>query len=158
MLAQVPSFGQNPRGSPDFLAYPVLKACQGHGLGNWVPRCLGVAHSASTPKASQALGCSLTPGLRVTFGQVTCMARATSVPGLWTFGFLLLCCVALGFGLCRYPAFLRRGDVCWGLIFCLHPAIPGQGSRRVCSGAVFAFILLFLVAVPGVRISVRVLP
>ena len=27
MLAHVPSFGQNPRGSPDFLAYPVPKAC-----------------------------------------------------------------------------------------------------------------------------------
>ena len=27
MLAHVPSFGRNPRGSPDFLAYPVSKAC-----------------------------------------------------------------------------------------------------------------------------------
>ena len=32
MLAHVPSFGRNPRGSPDFLAYPVPKACM-HVLG-----------------------------------------------------------------------------------------------------------------------------
>ena len=75
MLAHVPSFGRNASGSPDFLAYPVPKACM-HALGT---------------KAAQALGCSLTPGLRVTFGRVTCMARAASVPGLWTLGFLLLC-------------------------------------------------------------------
>ena len=63
MLAHVSSFGRNPRGSPDFLAYPVPKACM-HVLGTRVPRCLGVARSASSPKAAQALGCSLTPGLR----------------------------------------------------------------------------------------------
>ena len=92
MLAHVPSFGRNPRGSPDFLAYPVPKACM-HVLGTWVPRRLGVARSASSPKAAQALGCSLTPGLRISFGRVTCMARAASVPGLWALGFLLLACV-----------------------------------------------------------------
>ena len=75
-----------------------------HVLGTWVPRRLGVARSASSPKAAQALGCSLTPGLRILFGRVTCMARAASVPGLWTLGFLLLCTVyawfrlVLGFG------------------------------------------------------------
>ena len=62
-----------------------------HVLGIGVPRRLGVARSASSAKAAQALGCSLTPGLRISFGQVTCMARAASVPGLWTLGFLLLC-------------------------------------------------------------------
>ena len=81
MLAHVPSFGRNPRGSPDFLAYPVPKACM-HVLGTEVPRRLGVARSASSPKAAQALGCSLTPGLRISFGRITCMARAASVPGL----------------------------------------------------------------------------
>ena len=90
MLAHVPSFGRNPRGSPDFLAYPVPKACM-HVLGTGVPMRLGVARSALSPKAAQALGCSLTPGLRISFGLVTCMARAASVPGLWTLGFLLLC-------------------------------------------------------------------
>ena len=114
MLAHVPSFGRNPRGSQDFLAYPVPKACM-HVLGTGVPRCLGVARSASSPKAAQALGCSLTPGLRMFFGRVTCMARAASVPGLWTLGFLLLlgACVlvwvVVGFG------------------FRLRPATPGWG-------------------------------
>ena len=62
MLVQVPFFGRNSRGSPDFMAYPVPKACM-HVLGTGVPRCLGVARSASSPKAAQALECSLTPGL-----------------------------------------------------------------------------------------------
>ena len=70
MLAHVPSSGRNPRGSPDFLAYPFPKACM-HVLGTRVPRRLGVARSASSPKAAQALGCSLTPGLRISFGRVT---------------------------------------------------------------------------------------
>ena len=61
-----------------------------HVLGTGVPRCLGVARSASSPKAAQTLGCSFTPGLGTLFGWVTCMARAASVPGLWTLGFLLL--------------------------------------------------------------------
>ena len=55
MLAHVPSFGRNPRGSPDFLAYPVPKACM-HVLGTRVPRRLGVARSALSPKAALALG------------------------------------------------------------------------------------------------------
>ena len=105
MLAHVPSFGRNPRGSPDLLAYPVPKACM-HVLGARVPRRLGVARSASSPKAAQALGCSLTPGLRISFGRLTCMARAASVPGLWALGFILSCgvCVwvrlAVGCGFC----------------------------------------------------------
>ena len=90
MLSHVPSFEQNPGGSPDFLAYPVPKACM-HVLGTGVPRCLGVARSASSPKAAQALGCSRTPGLWICFGRVTCMPQAASLPGLWTLGFLLLC-------------------------------------------------------------------
>ena len=90
MLAHVPSFGRNPRGSPDFLAYPIPKTCM-NVLGTRVLRRLGVAHSASSPKAAQALGCSLTPGLRISFGRVSCMTRAASVPGLWTLHFLLLC-------------------------------------------------------------------
>ena len=106
MLAHVPSFGRNPRGSADFLAYPVPKACM-HVLGTRVPRRLAVARSASSPKAAQALLCSLIPGLRISFGRVTCMARAASVPGLWALGLLLLCgvCVwvrvAVGCGFCQ---------------------------------------------------------
>ena len=105
MLAHVPYFVRNPGGSPDFLAYPVPKTCM-HVLGTRVPRRLGVARSASSPKAAQALGCSLTPGPRISFGWVTCMARAASVTGLWALGFLLLACVcvwvrvAVGCGFC----------------------------------------------------------
>ena len=90
MLAHVPSLQLNPRGSLDFLAYAAPKACM-HVLCTGVLRCLGVARSASSPKAAQALGCSFTPGLLISFGRVTCMARSASVPGLWTLGLLLLC-------------------------------------------------------------------
>ena len=84
-----------------------------HVLGTGVPRRLRVARSVSSPKAAQALGCSLTPGLRISFGRVTCMARAASVPGLWTLGFLLL------YGVCV----LVR--VVFGSGFRLRPATPG---------------------------------
>ena len=126
MLAQVLSLGRNPRGSPHFLAYPVPSACM-HVLGTGVPRRLGVASSASSLKAAQALGCSLTPGLRISFGRVTCLARAASVPGLWTLGFLLLC------GACVWVW------VALGLRFRLRPATPGWGVRCgcVCSGSGF---------------------
>ena len=87
-----------------------------HVLATGVPRRLGVARSASSPKAAQALGCSLTPGLRISFGRVTCMARAALVPGLWTLGCLLLC------GACVWVW------VMLGLGFRLRPA-PGMGVR-----------------------------
>ena len=90
MLAHIPCLGRNPRDSPDFLAYPVPKVCQPCGVCTCVPRCLGCAHSASSPKAAQALGCSHPPALQVMFGRVTCMARAASVHELWTLDFLLL--------------------------------------------------------------------
>ena len=163
MLAHVSSFGRNPRGSPDFLAYPVPKACM-HVLGPGVPRCLGVARSASSPTAVQVLGCSLTPGLWISFGRVTYIPRAASVPGLWTLGFLLLrgACVwvwvVVGFGFRLRPALLpgvlgcvcacvcallapshsRHGCAVWvcvfGLGFRLRPATPGWGvGLCVCS-------------------------
>ena len=66
-----------------------------HVLGTGVSRRLGVACSASSPKAAQALGGSLTPGLWISFARVTCMAGAALVPGLWTLGFLLLCGVCV---------------------------------------------------------------
>ena len=94
-----------------------------HVLGTGVPRRLGVARSALSPKAAQDLGCSLTPGLRISLGRVTCMARAASVPGLWTTGFLLLCgacvwvwvVVELGFRL--RPTTAGWGD---GVCVCLR--------------------------------------
>ena len=144
LLAHVPSFGRNPRGSPDFLAYPVPKACM-HVLGTRVPRCLGVARSASSPKAAQALGCSLTPGLRISFGRVTCMARAASVPGLWTLGFLLLrgACVlvwvVVGFGFRLRPATPGWGvGVCVCLCTCsacTSPLLAGVCGVGVCAWA-----------------------
>ena len=70
MLAHVPSFARIFRGSPDFLAYPVPKAHL-HVLGTGVPRRIGVARSALSPKAALALGCSLTPALQISFGRVT---------------------------------------------------------------------------------------
>ena len=82
---------------------PDVSRSQGMHACSWsaVPTCFGVARFASSPKAAQALGCSLTPGLRVSFGRVTCIARAFSVPGLWTPGFLPLCgaCVWIGVSL-----------------------------------------------------------
>ena len=140
MLAHVPSFGPNPRSTPDFLAYPVPKACM-HVLGTGVPRRLGVARSASSPKAAQTLGCSLTPGLRISFGRVTCMARAASVPGLRTLGFLLLC------GVCVWV------QVVFGLGFRLRPATPGLGDELgVCLCACSACTPPLLAGVCGVGV------
>ena len=130
MLAHVPSFGRNPRGSPDFLAYPVPKACM-HVLGTRVPRRLGVARSASSPKAALALGCRLTPGLRISFGRVTCMARAASVPT-----------VGLRWWL---------GPGCgWSWVL-FSPARRGWGLGCVCLGSVCGVVPLLLAVcrVPG---------
>ena len=143
VLGNVPSFGRNPRGSPDLLAYPVPKACM-HALSTGITMFLGVARSASSPKAAQALGCSLTPGLGISFGWVTCMARAASGPGLWTLGFLLLCgaCVSVTppllagiFGVCVWIRVLVSPHHSWlGFVVCavglglwLRFATPGWG-------------------------------
>ena len=100
-----------------------------HVLGTGVPRRLGVARSALSPKAAQALGYSPTPGLRISFGRITCMAGAASVPGLWTLGFLLLCgvCVwvrvVLGSGLgCAPP--LLAGVMGWVCVCVPAPLVP----------------------------------
>ena len=90
VLAHVLSFVRNPRGSPDLLAHPVAEAFKRCGLGTWVLRYLGVAHTTLSTKAAQAVGCSLNPELRVTFCRPICITRAASAPGLWTLGFLLL--------------------------------------------------------------------
>ena len=77
-----------------------------------------VLGSASTPKAAQALGCSLTRGLGSGFGPVTCMARAMCRRyGHWA----SYCCVALVFG--------------FG--FRVNPATPGLGLGCVCLGTGF---------------------
>ena len=122
------------------MAYPVAKACM-HVLGTGVLRRLGVARSASSPKTARALGCSLTPGLRISFGRVTCMARAASVPRLWTLGFLLLC------GVCVWVRVLL------GLGFRLRPATPGWADGvGVCLCARPAYTPPLLAAVGGVGV------
>ena len=158
MLAHVPSFGQKPRCLPDFLAYPVPKACM-HVLGTGVPSCFGVAFSASSPKAAQALGCSLTPLLRILFAWSPAWHGLPQCPGYghwvsyrWValvFGSrfrgnpanpgLGLGCVYLGTGLGFVPFHSIPGSglwsVCLGLGFGLHPAIPGWGFWGVCGCA-----------------------
>ena len=101
-----------------------------HVLGTRVPRRLGVARSASSPKAALALGYSLTPGLRISFGRVTCMARAASVPELWALGFLLLACVC---GWVRFAV---------GRRFCL-PLPVVAGVLGGCVSARFVVLSLF---------------
>ena len=132
MLAHVPSFGRSPRGSRDFLAYPVPKACM-HVIGTGVWSCLGVARSAASPNAALALGCSLNPGLWISFGRVTCMAQAASVPGLWTLGFLPLCGPLVWVWVLWQPRQSWPGSrVCvLGYGLGLHPAIAGWGLRSV---------------------------
>ena len=66
------------------------------------------------------------PGLRTSFGRVTCMARAASVPGLPTLG--VYCCVVIVFG------FEFRG----------RPATPGWGLACMCCGTGFSFAPPFL--------------
>ena len=111
-----------------------------HVLGTRVPRRLGVARSASRPKAALALGCSLTPGLRISFGRVTCMARAASVPGLWALGFLLLACV------CCWVRVAFGGGFCLPL-----PVVAGVLGGCVCARFVVLslFCRLFVVFVVG---------
>ena len=99
-----------------------------HVLGTGVPRCLGVARSASSPKAAQALGCTLTPGLRISFGRSPAWHGLPQCPGYGRW--VSYCCVALVFGS--------------GL--CGRPATPGWGLGWVCLGSVCAVGLGFWLA------------
>ena len=66
-----------------------------------------VLSSTSSPKAAQALGCSLTPGLRISFGGVTCMAQAASEIRAMDTGFPTVVWPAyFGFGLVALWLFL----------------------------------------------------
>ena len=160
MLAHNPSFWRNPRGSPDFLAYPVAKACM-HVLCTVVLRCLGVARSASNCKAAQALGCSRTPGLLISFGRVTCMAQAASVSGLWTLGFLLLCGAWVGVWVSRRPRQPWLGSLVgvFGYGFWFRPSIRGSGLWCVRLGLGFGLHpVIPCLGFGGVRGSVRAPP
>ena len=118
MRAHIPSFGRNPRGSLDLLAYPVPKACM-HVLGTGVPRCLGVPHSASSPKAALALGCSLTPGLLISFGRGTRMALGCLNARAMDTAFpTVVWCLCLGLGFAVTPPILAgvQGVCAWVLV------------------------------------------
>ena len=136
MLAHVPSFGRNPRGSPDFLAYPVPKACM-NVLGTWVPRRLGVARSASSPKAAQALGCSVTPVSGSRLAGSPAWHGLPQCPGCGHW--VSYCCAAFVFG-----SGLRLG------VGFVNPASPGWGLGWVCLGTVCGVVPL-VSAVCGVR-------
>ena len=150
MHAHVSSFGRNPRASPNFLANPVPKACQRRVVGTCVPRCLGVAHSASSPKAAQALECSLTTRLGISFGRVTCKARAASVPAVPGYAhWVSYCCAAHGLGfvarrLLAFPGLRLGFAACSGFGFGLLLPIPGWGWRFRRVGMGCAFISPFL--------------
>ena len=59
------------------------------------------------------------PCLRISFGRVSCMARAASVPGLWTLGFLLLCGACVGSGLCLGSRFGCALPLLAGVLGCV---------------------------------------
>ena len=121
MLAHVPSFGRNAGGSPDFLAYLLPKACQQRVLSTGVPRCFGVARSASLPPVS---------GSPLTMSPAWHLLPQCPGYGHWvSYG-----CVALVFG----TGF--RGS----------PASPGCSLGCVCLGTGFGFAPPILSGVCGV--------
>ena len=109
-------------------------------LGTRVPRRLGVARSASSPKAAQALGCSLTPGLRISFGP---WHGLTQCPGFGHWD--SYCCVVLVFG-----------SGLWLGVGFRNPASPGWGLGRVCFGWVCGVVPFLPARVCGVRGWARV--
>ena len=124
MLAHVPSFGRNPRGSPDFLAYPVPKACM-HVLGSGVLRCSGVARSASSPKAA-IFGRAV---LRCSFGGPHwCRLRCCLA---WGFARLLLSWAASWLCVCLlpHPLFFLLCAVC---LFSFFFSGPGSACSSLC--------------------------
>ena len=82
-----------------------------------------MARSTSSPKAAQPLGCSFTPGLRISFGRPRAQGS-----GQW----VSYCCVALVFvSVFRGDAGIPGrglGCVFFGHEFWLCPALPGWGS------------------------------
>ena len=75
------------------------------------------------------------PGVGISFGRVTCMTRAASVPGLWTLDFLPLCGACVWVWVSREPRQCWLG--CWAVcvFVCalrLYPTTPGWGVRCGC--------------------------
>ena len=139
LLANVPFFGQNPRGSPDFETYPTPTAYQPHRLGTWVPRCLAVAHSASSPKAGLTMQ-PYRPALASLLAGSPARRRPPQCSGYrhW----ISYCCV----------------DVCLGLSFTVTPAFLA-GDCGVCARiGVSAFFLPFPAGACRVCAFVPLLP
>ena len=179
MLAHVPSFGRNPRGSPDFLAYAVPKACM-HVLGTGVPRCLGVARSAFESQSSAGLRMQpyprapdlIRPGHLHGTGSLSARAIDTGFP-------IVVWRLCLGLGSAVTPPFLagvyvacvwarvwalprhfRLGFVvrAFGVGFGGNPATAGWGLGGVCLDTGFGCAPPFLAWVRGVCVWVWVSP
>ena len=125
MLGHIPSSGRNPRGSPDFSAYPVPNACM-HVLGTGVPRRLGVARSASSPKAALALGCSSLAGSPA-------WHRLPQCPGYGHW--VSYCCVAcvFGSGLCLGSGVGCAPPLLAGVLGCVCACVCTPLVRRMAS-------------------------
>ena len=108
-----------------------------HILGTRVPRRLGVARAASSPKAAQALGYSLTPGLGNSLAGSPAWHGLPQCPGCGHW--VSYCCAAFVFG-----SGLRLG------VGFVNPASPGWGLGWVCLGTVCGVVPL-LPGVCGVR-------
>ena len=153
MLAHVPSFERNPRGSPDFLAYPVPKACM-HVLGTRVARRLGFLLLACVCGwVRVAVGCGFCSPLPVVAG----VLGGCAGPGS------RLCPALLGWvvGVC----FLRFFFPCWLSLSRAFWSLPPSPFFRARLLAFFFFFLVVCVclfrcpfsrwaAVPGLLLPV----
>ena len=86
-----------------------------HVLGTGVPRRLGVARSASSPKEAKALGCSLIMGSGSRFVGSPAWHGLPQCPGYGHW--VSYCCVefVLGSGLCLGLGFVNPASLGWGL-------------------------------------------
>ena len=141
MLAHVPSFGRNPRGSPDFLAYPAPKACI-HVLGTGVPRRFGCRTLRLKSLSSAGLSTQpypwspdlVWPGHLHGTGCLSARAMDTGFPTVvWRLCLGLGCGWAPGWG-------VRFGGVCFGSgLGCAPPLLAGLlGPLFACVAAPLA--------------------
>ena len=136
VLAHVPSFERNPRGSPDFLTYTVPKAYLRRFLGTWVLRYLACRRLRLESNSSAGLRMQPYPRSPDLLWPAA-WHRLPQCPGYGNW--VTYCCVALVFGL----GF--RGN----------PAIPGWGSGCVCLGMGFGFASPILAGACGACVRAR---